>query len=326
MKKKLAAKTPKKLATKARTAPKSDVKGKGAASAEQDMMQEMLRQLFSTVEAGDVSAEDLQALSASLDALSPDGMRSDEEAAAKYEAQELAFEAMEAESAAQARKLAKRALQLDTECVDAMVLLTDLTARTPREKIEGLQKAVAAGERSLGEAFFRKNTGEFWLLLDTRPYMRALGQLAGGMASAGMRADAIAVYEKMLKLNPKDNQGVRELLLGLYLAVDDVAGAGKLLKRYKRDMSAVFLWGRVIERFLEGDRDGASVASRVAMKANRYVALHLTGQKRLPTALPEMYSLGSIEEAVLCQHYLGEAWSRHKDALLWLYDLVALTT
>jgi tetratricopeptide (TPR) repeat protein len=324
MKTKLAAKTPNKLVAKAKTVRKSGVKGK--APTEQDLMQEMLHQISSVFEARGVSAEDMQALAASLSALSPDDMRNDEEADAKYEAQELAFEAMEAESAAQAEKLARRALQLDPECVDAMVLLTHLTVREQTKKIECLQGAVAAGERLLGAAFFRKNTGEFWLLLDTRPYMRALAQLAGAMATAGRELDAIAIYEKMLKLNPNDNQGVRQPLLGLYLTVDDLADAGRLLKRYKEDATAGLSWGRVLERFLAGDRDGASIALSAAMQANRYVAGHLTGKRRLPKALPEMYSLGSLEEAVLCRHYLGEAWAQHRDALLWLGNLVALST
>ena len=44
----------------------------------------------------------------------------------KEEAQELAFDAMEAGNAAEARKLAKRALRLDADCVDA-VSYTHLT-------------------------------------------------------------------------------------------------------------------------------------------------------------------------------------------------------
>jgi len=68
----------------------------------------------------------------------------------REQAQELAFDAMEAETAARARKLAKRALALDPDCVDALVLLTNLDATSPKAAIVGLQKAVAAGERALG--------------------------------------------------------------------------------------------------------------------------------------------------------------------------------
>ena len=245
------------------------------------------------------------------------------EADARGEAQELAFEAMEAGSAAQARKLAKRALRLHPDCVDALMVMADLDARTPREMIEATQKAVAAGERSLGEKFIRENTGHFWLLLETRPMMRAMEQLALLLRGQGIRMDAIRIYERMLELNPNDNQGVRDPLLGLYLETGDLEGAGRLLKKYKQDGSANFAWARVLERFLAGTHAEASTALKQARRANRHVEIYLTAQKALPKHLPEMYSPGSDEEAVLCLNCLSGAWDEHREAVFWLFDQLA---
>jgi len=244
----------------------------------------------------------------------------DMELSDKEAAQELAFDAMEAESAAQARKLAKRALALDPDCVDALVVLTELDARSPRKAIEGLQKAVAAGERSLGASFIRENTGYFWGLLETRPLMRAMEQLAELYRAEGFYVDAIRIYEKMLELNPNDNQGVRDPLLGTYLRVGDLGGAARLLKQYERDSMANFAWGRVLERYLAGDRVGARAALKKARVANAHVELFMTGQKPLPKELPEMYSPGSEEEAVLCIDNVGGAWAGNMEALFWLAD------
>ena len=238
----------------------------------------------------------------------------------KDEAQDLAFDAMEAESEAEARKLAKRALKLDPDCVDALVLLTSLDARSAKEAITGLQKAVAAGERSLGAKFIEENKGHFWLILETRPYMRALSELADLLRGEGIRLDAIKIYEKMLELNPNDNQGVRDSLLGLYLAVRDLAGAGKLLQDYGEDSMANFAWGRVLERYLAGDLAGAETALKKARKTNRFVELYLSGQKGIPKEMPEMYSPGSEEEAILCMDMLAAAWVTQKEALFWLLD------
>jgi tetratricopeptide (TPR) repeat protein len=225
---------------------------------------------------------------------------------------------MEAGNAAEARKLAKRALRLDADCVDALMLLTNLDADSPREAIEGLQKAVAAGGRSLGASYIRENTGHFWGLIETRPWMRAMEQLAGVLRSQGIYLDAIRIYERMLELNPNDNQGVRDPLLGAYLAAGDVAAAGGLLKKYKNDGSANFAWGRVLERFLTGDPEGASAALAEARAANGHVELHLMGRKPIPKSMPEMYSMGSEEEAVLCLDNLLAAWADHKEAVLWV--------
>jgi len=243
---------------------------------------------------------------------------------AKEKAQELAYDAMEAASVAKARKLAEKALALDANCVDALVVMTEIDARSPHEAIDGLQKAVAAGERSLGGArFFRENKGHFWGLLETRPFMRAIEQLAGVLRSEGQLPEAIRIYERMLELNPNDNQGVRDLLLGLYLAVDDLASAAKLLKKYKEDTLANFSWGRVLERFLAGDETGARAALTKARRQNRFVEQYLSAQRRLPKEMPDSFTVGSDEEAALCVETLAPVLVQHKEAALWLRDQCA---
>ena len=284
-------------------------------------MKAAMRQLEKLMESsGMIAPGDMNALLTSLQAPSVlDGL-SDAEADARHEAQELAFDAMEAESEAEARKLAKRALRKDPDCVDALVVLAGIESDSPRKMIEALQKAVAAGERSLGADFIRENTGHFWGLIETRPYMRAMAQLAGLLKDAGLNADAAKCYEKILSLNPNDNQGVRDPLLGLYLATDNLAGARKLLKDYEEDSMANFAWGRVLERFLSADLAGATAAIKTARKENRHVELYLSGQKGLQKALPDMYSPGSDEEAVLVLENMSIAWAEHKKAVFWLME------
>ena len=268
----------------------------------------------------DLTIGDLQALFASMIGPSPHDDLNDAEADARSEANLLALDAMEADSDIQARKLAKRALKLDPDCVDALLLLADLDARTPLELIEARKKAVSAGKRSLGERFIRENKGYFWGLLETRPYMRAMERLADMLRLTGIALDAIQLYEEMLELNPNDNQGIRYPLLGLYLETGDLKNAGRLLKKYKGDPSANMAWARVLLRFLSGDLEGATASLQMARYANRYVELYLTLRKELPREMPEMYELGSDEEAVLCLTYLSGAWAKQIEAGRWLVN------
>lgn len=263
---------------------------------------------------------DLKAFVTSFAGPSPYDGLSDAEQDARRDAQEFAFDAMEASSKAAALKLVKKALKLDPDCVDALVLLNDLSARTDGDLLDGLEKAVAAGERWLSPKFIEKNKGDFWGLIETRPYMRALNRWAEELSAAQMRPKAIEVYERILELNPEDNQGVRYPLLGLYLTEANLAAAEKLLKQYEVDESAVFLWGRVIERLLARDLEGAGAALPGAFEANQYVALFLSGRRKPPAALPEMYEMGSEEEAVLCLFYLGVSVVKDHEAHLWLYE------
>jgi tetratricopeptide (TPR) repeat protein len=301
---------------------------KKAAPAIPDGMEQMVREFVELLGNTDepIPQSDWGALMKSLKAPSAFDRLSEEEADAKDEAQQFAFDAMEADSEEQARKLAKRALKLDPDCVDALVLINGLDARTPREMIAGLQKAVAAGERSLGEKFIQENEGDFWMLLETRPYMRAMAELAELLRGQGIDLDAIRLYEKMLELNPNDNQGVRDPLLGLYLKTGDAQATARLLKQYKLDASANFAWGRVLERFLADDHTGARKALKTARSANRFVELFLTGQKKLPKDMPEMYSMGSEEEAVLSVINLGGAWDVHQEAASWLFGELGMNS
>jgi tetratricopeptide (TPR) repeat protein len=294
---------------------------KKASASPQALAQELFSMLNSRLGPEElILPSDINALIASLTGPSVHEGLDDTEADKKDEAQQIAFDAMEAETEAEARKLAKRALRLDPDCVDALVLMIDLDAPTRKALIEGLKKAVEVGERTLGAKFIQKNKGHFWLLLETRPWMRALNRLAAELKEAGMNLDAIGIYQRMLKLNPNDNQGVRDPLLGLYLTVGDLKGAGSLLKKYENDALANFAWGRVLERFLAGDNAGAKAALEIARAANHHVELFLTARKPLPKEQPEMYSQGSEEEAVLVLSNLSGAWAAHKEATFWLFD------
>lgn len=287
----------------------------------QALAREMLAMLASKFGPDElILPSDVDALIASLHGPSAHEGLNDAEADKKDEAQQIAFDAIEAETETAARKLAKRALRLDPDCVDALVLMNDLDALTQTARIEGPKKAVEAGERALGTRFIQKNKGHFWLLLETRPWMRAQERLASELKEAGLNLDAIGIYERMLELNPNDNQGVRDPLLGLSLTVGDLKGTSKLLKKYESDALANFAWGRVLERFLAGDRAGAKETLKIARAANRHVELYMTARKPLPEEPPEMYSPGSEEEAVLVLSSLGSAWAAHKEASFWLFD------
>lgn len=236
----------------------------------------------------------------------------------QQEAQELAYRAMEATTRTRALTLAQQALAKDPDCVDALVTVAEASARCIEDLITGLEKAVSAGERSLGAQCFEENKGHFWGILETRPYMRARQQLADLLLDAGRVTEAISQFEALLELNPNDNQGVRDILLGCYLVGDDLDGARHLLRAYEEDVSAVFNWGRTLERVLSGDFKGAEHALKHARNHNRFVELYLTGKKKLPRAMPDSYSFGSEEEALICIESMGEAWAAHPEGLIWL--------
>jgi len=103
--------------------------------------------------------------------------------------------------------------------VDALHMLAEIESKWQRDFVIGVKKAIEAGRRDLGEEYSRENKGHFWAMIETRPFMRAMGALAESLADNEYHLDeAIAVHEEMLDLNPSDNQGIRYGLLGCYLA------------------------------------------------------------------------------------------------------------
>lgn len=237
------------------------------------------------------------------------------------EAQEHAYEAMETEDPFEALELTKKALQLDPDCVDAFMLMARLTSRSLTEKIKKVKRIIARTEQKLGKNYFEENRGHFWGLVETRPYMRARSFLVSALRKTGKTAEAIHQAEEMLELNPNDNQGIRDTLLGMYLETGNLDGARILFEKYPTEFMAVFLWGQVLERYLSGDLKKAARIYRRASERNPYMLDYLTGRKRPSSELKDFYSPGDESEAIFCLEEIGPAWQKHPEAIEWLKSL-----
>jgi len=237
------------------------------------------------------------------------------------EAQNLAYEAMEAEDPFEVLELTNKALQLDSDCVDAHLLMAKLTSRSLTEEIKKVKKIIARTEQKLGKKYFEENKGHFWGMVETRPYMRARAFLVSALRETGKTAEAIRQAEEMLELNPNDNQGIRDTLLGMYLETGNLDGSRKLFKKYPTEYMAVFLWGQVLERYLSGDLKEAARIFRRASERNPYVFDYLTGKRRPDFELGDFYSPGDESEAILCLEEIGPAWQKHPEAVEWLKSL-----
>jgi tetratricopeptide (TPR) repeat protein len=135
----------------------------------------------------------------------------------------------------------------------------------------------------------------------------------------GQRAEAVAHYQDMLRLNPNDNQGIRYLLLDglLFLGRDDEAVG--LIQTYEEDGSAAWSWSRALLAFRRvGDCAQARDALSHARNANKHVASLLLGNKKMPRRLPDYISWGGKDEAIAYVHGAAAAWAAASGALEWL--------
>ncbi len=234
-------------------------------------------------------------------------------------AQELMYQAFEELNPGKRIALAHEALSISPNCADAYVLLAEEEADTIQRALEYYQQGVAAGERALGKDFFEENAGDFWAILETRPYMRARQGLAETLWRLKRQDEALEHYREMLRLNPNDNQGIRYLVLELLLEMGREDEAVELLTEYEDEWSAVWLYTRAL---LEFRQHGASVRANKALadalKENPHVTAYLTGKKRIPTSLPPLIGMGDEEEAIAYAHEHLNHWRRTPGAIEWL--------
>lgn len=234
-------------------------------------------------------------------------------------AQDIMYDAWGASDRKRRIALAKKALELSPLCADAYVLLAQETARDVDEAIDIYRRGVEAGERVIGKAAFRDDVGQFWGLLETRPYMRARHGLAQTLWGKGLRDEAVTHYRDMLRLNPNDNQGIRYLLMDCLLVLGRDDDAAKLIKRYKEDGSAAWSWSRALLAFRKGgDCPESRSALSQAIGDNRHVAALLLGNKKMPRQLPAYVGMGDKNEAVAYVHGAAAAWVATPGALAWL--------
>ena len=124
----------------------------------------------------------------------------------------------------EAHKILMEICQADLRCLDAHAHLGNLVFdHSPKEAIRHYEVGVRIGELALGEGF---DAVLPWGHIDNRPFLRCMHGYGLCLWRLGRHDEAGRVFEKMVWLNPSDNQGVRCLV--------DAVKAGKAWEE-KRD-------------------------------------------------------------------------------------------
>jgi tetratricopeptide (TPR) repeat protein len=235
-------------------------------------------------------------------------------------AQELIYRGWEVMDPIERVEIAERALEISPLCADAWVMLAEDSGETLEQEIEYYLKAVEAGERSLGEAFFEEESGRFWSLTETRPYMRARAGLAHCLWDHGEHDPAIAHYEELLRLNPSDNQGIRFLLVTSLVLLERHQEALAVMDQNPEDeYSAVWAYSRALIAFREqGDVESSRELRSFAVRVNRFIPGYLSGAMRMPKFPPDYVNPGDKTEAVSYIYDNRQAWLDTRGAVDWL--------
>lgn len=242
----------------------------------------------------------------------------DPRAAALQQAQELCFQAMEERSAKKIEKLARQALKVCADCAEAYNILAELSDNVT-ESLGFFEAGVAAGRRSLADEWDGLVADDaFWSYLPSRPFLRAMQGKAQALWGVGRRSEALETFQEMLRLNPNDNQGVRDVVVPMLIEMNRDDEAWKILNFYKNEGSCFSDFNRALLEFRRsGDGAKSQKALRKAMKTNRYAVTEIL-RDRPSIELPDSYTWQSPEEAQCYVDLARGAWKMTSGALAWL--------
>ena len=145
----------------------------------------------------------------------------DEEFIKKEQSDDLLFEAYDEPVITKAIKLAKQALEINPDNIDAENFITKYetnTIKKLKKYAETLNKEKNNLEKE--DLFNKENIGIFWGLIETRPYMRTKHCYMKTMIELGRYTEAIKQGEELLELCKSDNLGVRYMIIGLYTVLE----------------------------------------------------------------------------------------------------------
>jgi tetratricopeptide (TPR) repeat protein len=237
-------------------------------------------------------------------------------------AQDMVYDAWDSNSPVQRKRLARKAIELDPFCADAYCVLAEEYESVEKRR-ECFTKGIAVFKEKYGKKYFKENTGYFWGLIETRPYMRLCAGYGELLWETGEKEAAIAQYEELLQLNPNDNQGLRYNLLNWLLATGNLDKAGELLKNHDEG-SAFILFNRLlfIIKMEPSNTKKIADAYRKANRENPFVTQYLLGNKTLPDSEPEYCGIGDENEALTYCFGAKRIWQEDEAAMAILGELV----
>lgn len=126
-----------------------------------------------------------------------------------------------------------KALELEPDNLDAALLAAENRAKDPEDLLKALSGLIEQGDAQMERGgYFQDSMGEFWAVLETRPYLRLRAARLSALIQCGMLRSAITEAQRMLELCENDNLGARYTLMHLYAYFEEEDNALALDKQY----------------------------------------------------------------------------------------------
>ena len=219
-----------------------------------------------------------------------------------------------------------KALELEPDNLDAARMTAELNAKKPEDLLAFLSTLIEKGNSLMEkEGYFQDCMGDFWGMLETRPYMRLRDSYLELLIQCGMMRKAVGEAEEMLKLSTNDNLGVRYTLMHLYVYLENEARALALHKKYDEYEESQMLLPLAVLYYKKGNFELSLQYLQRLNKANKDTKKFLNAiandraEEFLEHLSPYGYQPFTIEELIqeyLENHYLFDGVAHFFD---WAY-------
>lgn len=234
-------------------------------------------------------------------------------------------------------RTAEEALEISPECLEAWLAL-GVHEMDPGKALEFIDKGIAYGRLRFESLIscVEEDLG-LWGWIEARDFLRLLEQRAILLLELDQAEEAIMVYQEIIALNPKDNQGVRAGLLRLLLVFHRLEDANALLDRFKNDIMPDIAFGSAFVSIVEamdktgyelpeaeapggGDSlttlmnslgpefDAAKKKLKKAAEINPFIPLYIDHPQVMGVEVPDMFRIGGPFEAIIYAQKWAPLW------------------
>lgn len=164
----------------------------------------------------------------------------------------------------------QKSLELDQDNLDAGRMLAELEAKTREELLLRMRPLLVRADELMRQGgYYQDCTGDFWAVVETRPYMRLHYLYMTTMADCGMLRKAVKEGEALLELCSDDNLGVRFDLMHLYACLDDEDAAMLLFDEYKGEKDTQMLLPLAVLFYRQMNFEKSLALLKILCKVNK---------------------------------------------------------
>lgn len=224
-------------------------------------------------------------------------------------------------------------LEANPAAADSLDVLDDLATALyshPESSLPWVSRVMLDPVLARTEAILARATGTDgpvalpWTDPRNRPALRLLFRCYRRHADASDDASAVALLERLLELNPRDNHGVRAELMNHYLRAHEDEKALALARRFPTDALADMAYGEVLALYRLGHQERAALVLHEAVGRLPRVPRFLVRKRvRRPNLRQGGFVAGGDDQAWLYRQAMRDVWAAEPGLLAWMKKLTA---